>query len=108
MLPSTLIDLQQSMLDVVNNGADKSIIKEGKKYCIDDKIEEELNSDDDFDKEEDGKDVDFIETQSGNDVLLVSTILFPLKILIHSLGTTLVASSVPNRRSCVRLSQVGL
>jgi hypothetical protein len=69
--PRALINLQQSMLDVAENGDDEFVDKEGKKYCIDNKPDEELelNSDDDFDGEEDGEEVDSEETQSGNEVL---------------------------------------
>jgi hypothetical protein len=60
------------MLDVAENGDDAFVDEEGKRYCIDDVPDEELelNLDDDFDgKEEDSKEVDLEETQSGNEVL---------------------------------------
>jgi hypothetical protein len=71
-LPHALIDLQQSMLDVAENGEDEFVDEEGKRYCIEDKEpdeELELDSDDDFDGEEDDEEVDSEETQSGNEVL---------------------------------------
>jgi hypothetical protein len=46
-LPRALIDLQQSMLDVAENGEDKFVDEEGKRYCIDDEPDEELELDSD-------------------------------------------------------------
>jgi hypothetical protein len=59
------------MLDVAENGDNEFVDEEGKKYCIDDEPDEELelDSDDDFDGKEDGEEVDSEETQSGNEVL---------------------------------------
>jgi hypothetical protein len=67
-LPHALIDLQQSMLDVAENGEDEFVDEECKRYCIDDDPDEELELDSD-DGEEDDEDVDSEETQSGNEVL---------------------------------------
>jgi hypothetical protein len=59
------------MLDVAKNGEDKFVDEEGKRYCIDNEPDEELelDSDDAFDGEEDDEEVDSEETQSGNEVL---------------------------------------
>jgi hypothetical protein len=67
-LPRALIDLQQSMLDVAENGEDEFVDEDGKRYCIDDEPDEELELYSD-DGEEDDKEVDSEETQSGNEVL---------------------------------------
>jgi hypothetical protein len=68
-LPCALIDLQQSMLDVAKNGEYKFVDEEGRRYCIDDEPDEELELDLD-DGEEDDEEVDSEETQSGNEVLV--------------------------------------
>jgi hypothetical protein len=67
-LPRALIDLQQSLLDVAENGEDEFVDEEGKRYCIDDEPDEELELDSDNGEEED-EDVDSKETRSGNEVL---------------------------------------
>jgi hypothetical protein len=48
------------MLDVSENGDDEFVDEEGKKYCIVDEPDEELElySDNDFDDEEGGEEVD--------------------------------------------------
>jgi hypothetical protein len=67
-LPRALIALQQSMLDVPENGEDELVDEKGKRYCIDDEPDEELELGSD-NGEEDDEDVHSEETQSGNEVL---------------------------------------
>jgi hypothetical protein len=59
-LPHAIIDLQQTMTDVAN---------EGKEYCMDDGLDEDVDSDDEFDNEEDEKEVESNDFQFVNDVL---------------------------------------
>ncbi len=56
------------MLDVAENGEDEFVYEDGKRYCIDDEPDEELELDSE-NGEEDNKEVDSEETQSGNEVL---------------------------------------
>jgi hypothetical protein len=69
-LPRTIVDLEQSMLDVANNGVDESVDEFGKKYGIDDEVDEDHDSDDELDSEDDGEDLVSDETQTGNEVLV--------------------------------------
>ena len=56
------------MLDVAENGEDEFVYEDGKRYCIDDEPDEELELDSE-NGEEDNKEVDSEETQSGNEAL---------------------------------------